>query len=97
MGLVMEERDSILFLALTRPAMVMGVTMEAFYINLIIALCTFVLTKNIFFGLIWIPLHIVCVLLCRMDKRFFSIFMCNLRLGKVQNTRIWDGVSYEPD
>jgi type IV secretion system protein VirB3 len=85
-----------LFLALTRPAMVMGVTMEAFYLNLIIALCAFLLTKNIFFGFLWVPLHMVCVVLCRIDKRFFTIFLCNTRLGKTRNTRIWKGESYEP-
>ena len=93
----MEDIENTLFLALTRPAMVWGVTMEVFYINMIVALCTFVLTKNIVFGLIWVPLHLTCVVLCRMDQRFFNIFLCNVRLGKARNLRIWNGVSYEPD
>ena len=97
----MEEIDPLgtdtLFLALTRPAMVMGVTMEAFYINLIVALCTFLLTKNIFFGLILVPLHMICVVLARMDKRFFTIFLCNTRLGKARNRHIWGGAHYEPE
>lgn len=95
-GVDMDESTNTLFLALTRPAMVMGVTMEAFYLNIIIAMCTFLLTKNMVLGLIWVPLHVICVVLCRMDKRFFSIFLCNTRLGKTRNARFWKGESYEP-
>jgi type IV secretion system protein VirB3 len=96
----MEQIDSVdsntLFLALTRPAMQMGVTMDAFYINIIIAFCTFVLTKNIFLGLIWVPLHVLCVFLCRKDVNWFSLFLAKKRLVKSENKNIWKGVSYEP-
>ena len=89
-------RCNTLFLALTRPSMVMGVTLEAFFVNIIVALCAFILAKNVFFSLIWLPLHMSAVVLCRMDKRFFTIFIGNLRLGKVPNRAFWRGVSYEP-
>lgn len=99
----MEERSlkdsNTLFLALTRPAMQMGVTMDAFYINIIIAFCAFcafVLTKNLFFGLIWVPLHLLCVILCRKEVNWFAIILVKKRLPKSGNTNIWNGVSYEP-
>ena len=76
--------------------MVLGVTMEAFFINIIIALCAFVIAKNIFFSLIWLPLHLTCVVLCRMDTQLFSIILCKTRLVKPNNAGLWKGVSYEP-
>lgn len=91
-----ELHSNTLFLALTRPAMVWGVTMEAFFINIIIALCAFIIAKNVFFSLIWLPLHLISVVLCRMDNRLFSLFVCNLRLVKAGNARLWKGVCYEP-
>jgi type IV secretion system protein VirB3 len=85
-----------LFLALTRPSMMMGVTMEAFFINIIIAICTFIIAKNIFFALIWLPLHLICIVLCRMDTQLFSIILCKTRLAKPNNAALWKGASYEP-
>lgn len=88
--------DNTLFLALTRPSMIMGVTMDAFFINIIVAFCIFILSKNVFFLLIWVPLHVICLLLCRMDKHIFSLLLGSVRLKKAANKKLWKGVSYEP-
>lgn len=85
-----------LFLALTRPPMIKGVAMEAFFINLIVAMCALMLTKNPFMLGIWVPLHLIAMLLCRMDNHIFSILLCDSRLVKAGNRRLWNGVSYEP-
>ena len=85
-----------LFLALTRPSMIMGVTMEVFFGNLIIALCLFIGLKNILFALIWLPLHFTALLVCRFDSQFFSIWLCKARLGQPANFAIWGCKSYEP-
>ena len=99
-GRGMDERNdsdsNTLFLALMRPAMQWGVTMEAFYINIIIAFCAFLLSKNIVLGLIWLPLHLLSVVLCRIDVNWFSIFLAQKRLIKSGNQSIWNGVCYEP-
>ncbi|WP_058535366.1 type IV secretion system protein VirB3 [Legionella saoudiensis] len=91
-----ESDENTLFLALTRPAMKLGVTMDAFFINVIIAFCVFALAKNPFWAAVWLPLHVVCAILCRMDIQWFPIFLARKRLVKSGNERIWSGVSYEP-
>lgn len=88
--------ENTLFLALTRPAMKLGVTMDAFFINVIIAFCIFVMAKNPFWGAVWVPLHVVCAVLCRMDIHWFTIFLARNKLVKSGNQGLWKGVSYEP-
>lgn len=96
----MNQRNQLtgntLFLALTRPPMVKGIPMEAFFLNIIVTLCAFILSKQLWVVLIWIPLHATCFMLCLMDKQIFSILLCNSRLIKAGNKSLWNGVSYEP-
>lgn len=70
--------------------------MEAFFSNIILAMCAFIISKSLLLSLIWLPLHISCVVLCRMDTHIFSLIVCKTRLIKSGNKNIWQGVSYEP-
>ncbi|MGC1183151.1 type IV secretion system protein VirB3 [Legionella sp.] len=88
--------ENTLFLALTRPAMKLGVTMDAFFINVIVAFCVFVIAKNPFWAAVWIPLHLVCAVLCRMDVNWFQLFLARKKLIKSGNQELWKGASYEP-
>ena len=90
------RRTNTLFLALTRPPMVCGVTLEAFCINILIAMLAFIISKNLFYGLLWLPLHGVCLVACRMDNQCFKILLGKSRLGRTRNAAIWGGTSYEP-
>jgi type IV secretion system protein VirB3 len=89
-------RTNTLFLALTRPPMVMGVALEAFSINIILAMLAFIVSNNLLYGLIWLPLHGVCVVVTRVDSQCFKVLLGRSRLGRTGNAAIWGGTSYEP-
>ena len=85
-----------LFLALTRPAMTMGVTHEYFVINALMALCLFILANNIFYALVWLPIHVFGVLAHRFDHHFVKIGLCKAKFTRQKNEQIWGVSSYEP-
>jgi len=84
-----------LFLALTRPAMTMGVTHEYFVINALLSLCTFLLANNLFYALVWLPIHVVGVLVHRVDHHFVRLFLSRARFPRSKNQPIWGVQSYE--
>jgi type IV secretion system protein VirB3 len=85
-----------LFLALVRPPMMMGVLLDVFFINIILAMLAFLLSGNLFFALIWLPLHAVSALLCQLDTQAFKVFFARAQLGRTENQALWGGQSYEP-
>jgi type IV secretory pathway VirB3-like protein len=61
-----------LFAGVTRPAMAMGVTYSALLINGMTTVELFLLTKNLLWMLICIPIHGIFWLVCKNDARFFD-------------------------
>ena len=91
-----ELKTHPLFVALTRPAMTMGVTHEYFVINGLLSLCLFLLANNLLYALIWLPVHAVGVLAHRVDNQFVRLFLCKAKFPKVKNEQFWGLTSYEP-
>ncbi|MBA2649917.1 MAG: VirB3 family type IV secretion system protein [Legionella sp.] len=85
-----------LFGALTRPAMTAGVTLEYLGLNLMISVCAFIVMGQIFYGLVFIPLHVFGWLVCKYDARFFEIMAKRLKLPSMPNQSYWGVRSYEP-
>ena len=85
-----------LFVGLTRPPMMFGVTMEYLGISIMIALCGFILFSSPLYLLTYIPLHIVGVIACAVDHSIFKLLFKKLECLNVPNKRIWDCQSYEP-
>lgn len=89
--------EDTLFLACTRPAMVLGVTMEAFGLNLICSSVLFILAGSILYGLVAIPIHLTFRLICRHDPNQFRILFAWLDTrGRHRNVRLWGGSSCTP-
>src|SRR6476660_2269805 len=65
--------EAIFFLACTRPALVLGVTMEAFGLNVMFSSILFILAGSLLYGLVAIPIHLACRLVCRHDPNQFRI------------------------
>jgi type IV secretion system protein VirB3 len=63
-----------LFVGATRPATVFGVTYAAFLLNVIVTMEAFVLTRNLFWLLIFIPVHGICYAICWHDPQTFDLF-----------------------
>ena len=87
------------FLALTRPPMRWGVTYSALLLCAIVAVETFLLTRNLVWLGLYGPLHGLCYLMCLRDPRFFDLMMLWGRTrgpGLVGNLRFWRANSYSP-
>lgn len=90
------ERD-ILFVALTRPQMFAGVTYSFFIVNAVIATELFLIFKSAWVLLAALVIHLIGVLLCVREPRFFDLWMTRLsQTPRIKNYRIWRCNSYRP-
>ncbi|MEA3012483.1 MAG: type secretion system protein VirB3 [Sphingomonadales bacterium] len=90
------ERDT-LFVALTRPQMFAGVTYSFFIANAVIATELFLIFKSIWVLAFALVLHVVGVLLCLREPRFFDLWLTRVgRCPRVKNFAIWRCNSYRP-
>ena len=93
----MERQRDMLFLALTRPAMVWGVTYSFLVINLIATGMLFVWTGSFLTILIGVPVHILGYVACLREPRRFDLWWVRLRYTLPTQTRFfWGGNSYRP-
>ncbi|KIU27258.1 type IV secretion protein VirB3 [Methylobacterium radiotolerans] len=94
-----DERlvEDTLFLACTRPAMLLGVTMEALGLNMIFSSILFILAGSLLYGLVAIPIHLACRLVCRHDPNQFRILFAWFETrGRHRNAGLWGGSSCTP-
>jgi type IV secretion system protein VirB3 len=89
-----------LFVGLTRPSMVWGVTYSAMMVNIIITTESFIVTKNLAWLLAFVPIHGVLYLVCLYEPRFFDLLQLwgRTRLPAMLNgnLRFWRANSYSP-
>lgn len=94
-----DERlvEDTLFLACTRPAMLFGVTMEAMGLNMIVSSILFIMAGSLLYGLVALPIHGVCRLICSHDPNQFRILLAWIETrGRHRNARLWGGASCTP-
>ncbi|MEN5146536.1 type IV secretion system protein VirB3 [Brevundimonas diminuta] len=94
-----EERliEDPLFLACTRPAMVMGVPMEAMGVNVILSGLVFLVGGSLLYLLVAPALHMVFRAICRADHNAFRlIFVYIDTKGRARNSALWGGSSPSP-
>lgn len=86
-----------LFLACTRPAMVLGAPMEAVGLNLIVSAVAFLAGGSMLYLLAAPSLHLVFRAICAEDPNAFRVFYLWLD-GRfnVRCTRLWGGASPSP-
>ncbi len=86
-----------LFLACTRPAMVMGVPMEAMGVNLILSGLVFLIGGSLLYLLVAPVLHLVFRAVCRTDHNAFRLlFLYVDTKGRAKNSALWGGSSPSP-
>jgi type IV secretion system protein VirB3 len=89
-----------LFVGLTRPSMVWGVTYSAMMVNVVITTESFIVTKNLAWLLAFLPIHGVLCLVCLYEPRFFDLLQLwgRTRLPALLagNLRHWRANSYSP-
>jgi len=94
-----EERivEDPLFLACTRPAMVMGVPMEAMGVNVILSGLVFLIGGSLAYLLAAPALHMVFRAICHADHNAFRILFLHLDTrGRARSTALWGGSSPSP-
>lgn len=88
-----------LFVGVTRPAMAMGVTYAALLVNALVTIEAFLLTRNLLWLAVCLPIHALFWLLCATEPRFFDLV---LLWGRTRGPAIvgtlpfWRASSYSP-
>jgi len=92
----MNQTDPI-FLGLTRPAMLLGVTQSFFAINAVVCMVTFLATSSFMPLFVGAPLlHLAGYAACVRDARTFDIWFIKIRCLKCVNRNYWQANSYDP-
>jgi len=86
-----------LFLACTRPALVLGVPMEAMGLNMIVSCVTFLAAGSMLWLLMAPALHLVFRAVCRSDANAFRVLYLWVETkGRARNGAAWGGSSPTP-
>jgi type IV secretion system protein VirB3 len=89
--------EDTLFLACTRPAMVLGAPMEAMAINVVLTATVFLAGHSLAYLLIAPVLHLVFRAVCRSDPNAFRVLWVYVDTkGRARNARLWGGSSATP-
>ena len=94
-----EERlaEDTLFLACTRPAMILGVPMEAMGINMILTAIAFLAGHSPLYLLIAPALHLAFQAICKSDHNAFRLLWLYVETkGRSRNSALWGGSSTTP-
>ena len=90
------DRDP-LFVALTRPQMLAGVTYSYFVINGVLATELFLIFHAFWVLIAAVVIHLAGVLACLREPRFFDLWLSKVqRCPRVRNYRMWRCNSYRP-
>ena len=89
-----------LFVGMTRPTMLFGVTYSAMLVNVVLTMEAFILTKNLAWLLAFLPIHGVFYAVCLYEPRFFDLLNLWLRTRGMAflsgSLRIWKASSHSP-
>ncbi len=86
-----------LFLGLTRPTMIAGVTYTFFVINAMITVILFIASSNLLILFIAIPVHMVGYYICLQDPRSFDILFVKFKkCMQCRNRGYYGANSYDP-
>ena len=85
-----------LFVGLTRPAMIWGVSMEYWGGISMFTLCGYILFLSPVFLLLYLPLHTLGVVACAIDPHIFRLLLKRCDCLPVVNRRLWGCQSYAP-
>jgi type IV secretion system protein VirB3 len=89
--------EDTLFLACTRPALVLGVPMEAMGVNLILSSVAFLAGGSMLYLLVAPALHLVFQAVCRADPNAFRVLYLWVETrGRSRNGGLWGGSSASP-
>jgi type IV secretion system protein VirB3 len=86
-----------IFVALTRPQMLGGVTYGYAVFNLIITIEAFLVTKSFWALPVALLVHFIGYAGCLRDPRFFDLWLTKVRTcPRIRNHRFWSTNAYQP-
>lgn len=85
-----------IFTGLTRPPMMMGITVDYLFISFLCSYGLFMLTGNPAFLIIYLPMHFAGWIACRIDPNIFRVILKTIECPSVRNKKLWGCQSYEP-
>ena len=89
--------EDTLFLACTRPALVLGVPIEAMGSNLIVSTVAFLAGGSLLYLLIAPVVHVVFRAICKADPNAFRVLYLFVETkGRSRNGGLWGGSSASP-
>lgn len=92
---MMRSKDP-LFIGMTRPPMIAGVTFLFMGMNAFTVAFIYVIAKNPLILLLMLPIHGVGYLLCLKDPRLLDVIVKRAQKSSgVPNVKYWAGKSYE--
>jgi type IV secretion system protein VirB3 len=92
------EREDRLYQAMTRDAMILGVTLDCFILEVIGCSIAFLVSRSLWVLPLGGLFHLLCFWKCLDDADYFSIWWTAFGLTrKGANGDVWGGVSYDPE
>lgn len=92
------DRVDPLYQGMTRDAMVLGVTLDCFILEVVLWSIVFLITRSFWVLFAATLVHLLCFWKCLDDADYFSIGWIRFTLtGKGANRHVWEGNSYDPD
>ncbi|MBY4679117.1 type IV secretion system protein VirB3 [Marinobacterium arenosum] len=86
-----------LFVGVTRPSMVGGITYEALIVCVMVTAVVFLGSGNIFTLTIYLPLHVISYLVCQKDPRAFRLLSLWVSTkGRSVSRQYWGASSATP-
>lgn len=84
-----------LFVGLTRPAMLAGVTQTGVIINLACVAILFIMLNSFLYLSLAAPIHAIMWAICRWDAHFFEILSVWAQTtGRARFRNLWQGAVY---
>lgn len=85
-----------IYAGMTRPPMFLGITLYYLMLTTFITVVGFMMTNSAQFLILYIPLHIIGWIGCKLDANFFRVMMKKTLCTPVRNKSFWGCQSYEP-
>ncbi len=85
-----------IYAGMTRPPMFLGITLDYLMLTTFVTMVAFMLTNSAEFLVLYIPLHIIGWIGCKLDSNFFRVIMKKTICNSVPNKSLWRCQTYEP-
>ncbi len=92
-----KVRVDMLFIGLTRPQMLLGVSYTFFVVNALVCLVGFIATSSFKYFAVAVPVHMIGYYLCSKEPLFIELFKVRAEKCQRSKNKFYHGAnSYDP-